>query len=393
LAIPYPLAGAAASRPVPLAWRNIVASKARLSRSSAGIGFAVLLMLMQLGFEGAFFAASLQVLHGLDGDLFIQSVHKYQFATQDPIPVSLLTTARAVPGVASARPLYADWFDLFWENPSDGKSYLVRGFAFDPDQPVFLFPDINAAAARLKADGAVLVDRRARPFLGMNGSARQTEVNRSRVHIAGNFALGPDFVSDGTIVANPRTFATLLRGAAGNPPGMAMAVLKLDPGADPAAVAAALKKAVPADISVMTKAALIEFERAFQAKVSSAGPIFAIGTIVGFVVGMLISYQITFTDIADQLPQYATLKAIGYPTGYLLRVVLQQAAMNGISGWIPAWLLALGLHRVIGDIALLPMHMTLEITMLSLGLTLVMCLISAAIAVRRVIRADPAAVF
>ena len=155
----------------------------------------------------------------------------------------------------------------------------------------------------------------------------------------------------------------------------------------------ALQKALPADITVMTKNQLIAFERAFQADVSSAGPIFAIGTIVGFVVGMLISYQIIFTEVSDQLPQYATLKAIGYPTVYLLRVVLEQAALNGIAGWIPAWLLSLGLYRLIGQIALLPMHMSLGIALVSLGLTLGMCLVSAAIAVGRVIRADPAAVF
>jgi putative ABC transport system permease protein len=392
VAIPFPLIGGA-TRPVPLAWRNLVANKARLLRSSAGIGFAVLLMLMQLGFEGAFFSASLLVLRGLDGDLFVQSVHKYQFATQDPIPASLLSPLRKVPGVASARPLYADWFDLFWKNTVTGKSYLVRGFAFDPEEPVFLFADVNAGAQRLKTAGAVLVDRRARPFLGMNQPAQATEVNGTKVDIAGNFALGPDFISDGTIIAGTDTFARLLRGAAGTPPGIAMGVIKLKPGADLAAVETALKQALPADVTVMTKSGLIAFERAFQAKVSSAGPIFAIGTIVGFVVGMLISYQITFTEVADQLPQYATLKAIGYPTGYLLRVVLGQAAMNGISGWIPAWLLAVALYRLIGDVALLPMHMTIGITLVSLGLTLVMCLISAAIAVRRVIRADPAAVF
>ncbi len=82
----------------------------------------------------------------------------------------------------------------------------------------------------------------------------------------------------------------------------------------------------------MTKPELIAFERAFQADVSSAGPIFAIGTVVGFVVGMLISYQITYTDVSDQLPQYATLKAIGYPTVYLLRVVLEQAALERARG-------------------------------------------------------------
>ena len=393
MTIAFPLAGRAGSHPVPLAWRSLTSNKWRLVRSSAGIGFAVLLMLMQIGFEKAFFDAALEILRGLDGEIFLHSAHKYQFATQDPIPAELLKTALTVPGVASARPLYADWSDLFWKNPFDGKIYLVRGFAFDPDEPVFLFPEVNARRAQLKTAGAVLVDRRGRRFLGMDRAAAQSELNGAKVKIVGNFAIGPDFMSDGTVIMSDRTFAELMRGDAGNPSGIEAGVIKLAPGADPAAVQAALKKALPPGIAVLTKDQLVAFERAFQADVSSAGPIFAIGTIVGFVVGMLISYQITFTEVSDQLPQYATLKAIGYPTVYLLRVVLEQAALNGIAGWVPAWLLSLGLYRLIGHIALLPMRMSLGITLLSLGLTLGMCLISAAIAVRRVIRADPAAVF
>jgi putative ABC transport system permease protein len=155
----------------------------------------------------------------------------------------------------------------------------------------------------------------------------------------------------------------------------------------------ALRKALPATTAVFTKPELIEFERKFQAAVSSAGPIFAMGTIVGFIVGMLISYQITYTDLADQLPQYATLKAIGYGTGYLLRVVLEQAAFNALAGWISALLVSILLYRIIGQAALLPLHMTAKIIFVSLGLTLGMCLISAAIAVGRVIKADPAEVF
>ena len=393
MAVAFFIPHRAGSNPVPLAWRSLTSNKWRLLRSSAGIGFAVLLMLMQLGFEKAFFDASLQVLRGLDGDIFVQSIHKYQFATQDPFSISVLAAAKTVPGVASVRPLYADWFDLFWKNPADGKSYLVRVFAFDPDEPVFLFPEVNAARAKLKTAGTVLVDRRARRFLGMDRGFTRSEINGVNVDIVGNFALGPDFVSDGTVIMNERTFASVARGVAGNPPGAEIGLIKLAAGAEPATVQRALQKALPADITVMTKNQLIAFERAFQADVSSAGPIFAIGTIVGFVVGMLISYQIIFTEVSDQLPQYATLKAIGYPTVYLLRVVLEQAALNGIAGWIPAWLLSLGLYRLIGQIALLPMHMSLGIALVSLGLTLGMCLVSAAIAVGRVIRADPAAVF
>jgi putative ABC transport system permease protein len=378
---------------VPLAWRSLTANKWRLVRSSAGIGFAVLLMLTQLGFEGAFFAAALQVLRGLDGDIFLQSAHKYQFATQDPFPASLLAAARTVPGVKSAWPFYADWFDLFWKSPVDAKVYLVRGFAFDTNRPVLLLPPVNDQATRLQNTGTVLVDDRARRFLGMDRPVAQSEINGVRVDIVGKFALGPDFISDGTVIMSERTFASVMHASANNPPGVELGVIKLAPGADPAQIQSALRRALPANIAVLTKDQLIAFERSFQANVSSAGPIFAAGTIVGFVVGMLISYQITFTEVSDQLPQYATLKAIGYPTTYLLRVVLEQAALNGIAGWIPAWMMSLGLYRLIGQVALLPMQMTVGIALSSLALTLGMCLLSAAIAVGRVIRADPAAVF
>jgi putative ABC transport system permease protein len=242
----------------------------------------------------------------------------------------------------------------------------------------------------LKEANTVLVDRRARRFLGMASGVAETELNGAKVKIVGSFALGPDFQSDGTVIMSERTFASLLRGAA---PGVDAGVIKLAASADPAAVQQALRKALPDGIAVMTKPQLIDFERKFQAEVSSAGPIFAMGTIVGFVVGMLISYQVTYTDLADQLPQYATLKAMGYRTGYLLRVVLEQAGFNALAGWIPALLLSILLYHVIGGVALLPLHMTANIVLVSLGLTLGMCLLSATIAVRRVVRADPAEVF
>jgi len=379
--------------PVPLAWRNLVASKPRLLRSAGGIGFAVLLMLMQLGFDQAFFDASLDIVRRIDGDLILQKASKYRFVTRDPFPARDLDLARNINGVASARPLYADWVDLFWKNPTNGKSFLVRGFAFNPDEPVLEFPEVGAQLARLKADDTVLVDRRARRFLGMDGRAAETEINGIKVRLVGNFALGPDFQSDGTVMMNDRTFAKLLRASAGNPPEIEAGVVKLAAGADAKSVAAALRAALPPTLAVMTKDELVEQERDFQAKVSSAGPIFAMGTLVGFVVGMLISYQITYTDLSDQLPQYATLKAMGYRTRYLLGVVLEQAAMNAVAGWLPAWLLGLLLFYVVGELALLPLRMTLALTVLSLGLTLGMCLVSALIAVRRVVTADPAEVF
>jgi putative ABC transport system permease protein len=373
---------------VPLAWYNLLAKRPRLVRSSAGIGFAVLLMLMQLGFEAAFFNSSLEIIRALDADLVIESAHKYRFVTQQPFSPDLVAKAGAVPGVASASPLYADWFDTFWKNPFDDKVFLVRAFAFDPDRPVFRFPEIAAQSQKLKAADSVLIDRRARRFLGMDRAPKASEINGRPVRVIGSFALGPDFQSDGTVIMSAQTFRNLFPGT-----GVEAGIIKLAPGADQSAVIARLRAALPHDIAVLTKAQLLDLEERFQAAVSSAGPIFAMGTIVGFVVGMLISYQVIYSDLSEQLPQYATLKAMGYRRGYLIRTVLDQAGLSALAGWVPAFVLSLALYRLIAKLALIPLEMSAGIALLSLVLTLGMCLASAALAVRRVLAADPAEVF
>jgi len=378
---------------VPLAWRNLVANKPRLVRSSGGIGFAVLLMLIQLGFERAFFNASLEVIQLLDGDIFIQRASKYRFATRDPFPARDLEAARAVAGVASAWPLYAAWHELFWRNPADGKDFLVRVFAFDPDQPVLSLPEIEANERDLSNLDTAIVDRRARRFLGMDPPPPAAELNGSKIKIIGSFALGPDFENDGTVVVGDRTFGKLLPNPRGGAPDVELGVIKLIPGSDSLTVQRAIAAAVPTDVAVLTKAQLLELERKFQADVSSAGPIFVMGTLVGFIVGMLIAYQIIYTDVSEQQPQYATMKAMGYRTRYLVQVVLEQATLSALAGWVPAVLVSILLFRIIGGVALLPLHMTVELALVSLLLTLSMCLISAVLAVRRVVSADPAEVF
>jgi putative ABC transport system permease protein len=378
---------------VPLAWRNLLANKPRLLRSSGGIGFAVLLMLMQLGFERAFFNASLEVIRLLDGDIFLQHASKYRFATRDPFAARDLEAVRAVAGVASAWPLYAAWHELFWRNPADGKDFLVRVFAFDPDQPILSLPELEANLKDLSNLDTAIVDRRGRRFLGVDPPPPAAELNGSKVKIIGSFALGPDFENDGTVVVGDRTFAKLLPNPRGGATDVELGVIKLTPGSDSLTVQRAIAAAVTTDVAVLTKPQLLELERKFQADVSSAGPIFVMGTLVGFIVGMLIAYQIIYTDVAEQQPQYATMKAIGYPTRYLVQVVLEQATLSALAGWVPAVLVSILLFRIVGQLALLPLHMTMELALVSLLLTLGMCLISAVLAVRRVISADPAEVF
>ena len=382
-----------AYRGVPLAWRNLVADRWRLARASAGIAFAVLLMLVQLGFERAFFDASLNAVRQLDGDLFVMNASKYRFGTRDPFAPREMDAIKTVPGVSSVAPLYGDWQDFFWTSPVDDKPHLIRVFAFDPSaSPAFLLPAIADRQALLKADDTVLIDRRSRGFLGMDGNVTEAKLSGDAVHVVGKFALGPDFMSDGTIVMSARSFAKFFRMTPATLP-VETAIVKLNPDEDVAAAQKRLATALPPTLRVFTKAQLVDFESDFQAKLSSAAPIFWLGALVGFVVGTLISYQIIYTELSDRLPQYATLKGIGYRNAYLIASVLRQALLTGLAGYVPAWLLCLAVYRIIGDIALLPLQMTLSLTLISLALTLGMCLFAGAIAIRRVIEADPAEIF
>ena len=382
---------------VPLAWRNMFADPVRLARAAAGIGFAVFLMLMQLGFKHAFLESAVQFVRALDGEVFLVSATKYSMGQTDNFPRRRLYQALEDPDVIWSRPIYTERNLSIWKNPESKESFVIQVLAFDPDKPVIAIPEIMSHLDVLKQPDTILIDSRARRFLGSDFAvdAGETELARRRIRIAGTFPMGPDFTTDGTAIMGDRNFAKFFPERAGGarPTRAEIGVLKLDPEADPEIVATRLGARLADDVQVLTKEGLVALEEAFQLEVSNVGPIFLMGTVIGFVVGMLISYQILFTDLSDQLPQFATLKAMGYKNSYLVAVVMQQAVFYGLVGFVPAVILALFAFSVVGEIALLPMELTLDIAAGSGALTVGMCMAAGAVAVRRVLAADPAEVF
>jgi putative ABC transport system permease protein len=381
---------------VPLARRNLLADKRRLIRSIGGITFAALLMIVELGFRNAFIDSMLLAARQLDADIFLIGKTKYEFDRNAPFPRSQLYQARAVPGVASARPLYAERTASLWKNPQTHRTYAVQVFAFDPDEPVFLLPGVIANLSRLRQPDTLMADRRARSIIGHAAAGTETELARSKVEVVGTFSLGPNFFADGTVIMSDRNFAKLLPDQGRDESRLSeveVGVIKVRPGFDVAVVQRVLQTAMPDNVSVLSKGELLDREAGFHAQVSPVGPIFGVGVLVGFAVGMMISYQIIFSDLSDQLPQYATMKAMGYHDSALLRIVLQQAMLYAVVGYASAWILCLLIFRVLSEIALLPMEMTAGLTAISFGLTILMCNASALVAVRRVIAADPAEVF
>ena len=169
-------------------------------------------------------------------------------------------------------------------------------------------------------------------------------------------------------------------------------LISLKPGADVEQVREQLAAGLPNDVKVLTLEGFAEIEKNYWAS-TGIGFIFGLGVVVGFIVGIVIVYQILYSDVSDHLPEYATLKAIGYSDRYLLGVLTQEALLLAILGYIPGFILSFGLYQVAYAATLLPIAMTLERAGSVLVLTIIMCSVSGAIAMRKLRSADPADVF
>jgi putative ABC transport system permease protein len=146
------------------------------------------------------------------------------------------------------------------------------------------------------------------------------------------------------------------------------------------------------DTRIMTIQGYIDFEKGYWQKSTAIGFIFTLGTVMGFIVGIVIVYQILYTDVSDHIAEYATLKAMGYGNLFLAQIVIQEAFVLSILGFIPGLGISFGLYNLTKNATLLPLYIWDKAIPVMI-LTMFMCVISGAISLRKVQSADPAEIF
>ena len=381
---------------LPVAWRMLMHSPRRLALSTAGVACAVLLMFTQIGFLNAMFDGATELIRVLDGELIVVSKGKIALTSTSGFPRGRLAQALAVEGVAHAAPLYIEVASSWWKNPETGAARPIRVLAFDPDQRVFALPAIERARDALKLPDTALVDVKSKALFGPLQPGVTTELARRRVHVVGVFALGTDFANEGNVIMSTRSFGRYFpfrRSAEGDVESAELGVIRLAPGADADVVRADVRRALPDDVVVFTKDEFMGRERAYWQRNTPIGFIFGLGTGVGFAIGVIICYQILFTNVVDHLPQFATIKAIGYSNRYLAALVLQEAGLLSVLGFAAGVASSQALYSWLARLTGLPMHLTPGRVGLVLGLTVLMTSVAALLAVRKAMAADPAEVF
>ncbi len=380
---------------IPLAWLQLSHEKIRLLVAIAGISFADILMFMQLGFRDALFESAIRFHNNINGDIFLQSPQSTALIAMKSFPQRRLYQTLAFPGVQSATSIYIN--QAIWKNPVDKSTRGIFIYGFNPnDVEMFQLPGIKENVDKLKTPDTYLFDTKSRvqfgpiPELYNSGQKVETEVRNRKITIGGLFTLGASFGADGNLMTSDTNFIRLFNRDRGL---IDIGVVQVKPGTDIPATIAAMRAALPKDVEIFSREQFVNKELSYWQTGTSIGFIFTLGTVMGFIVGIVIVYQILYTDVADHLSEYATLKAMGYTDFYLLTVVFQEALILSIVGFFPGMFAAVGLYTMTRNATNLPLLMTVARATTVLILTMIMCVISGAIAVRKLRAADPADMF
>lgn len=380
---------------VPLAWLQLTREKMRLLVALAGISFAVILMMVQLGFRDALFDSTTTMHDNLNTDIVLISPQSTSLIAMKHFARRRLYQSLSLPGVESITPMSLGFGN--WINPETRKPRQLMIIAYPPDADVFNLPGIKEYQDRVKEENVVLFDEASRAEFGPIAQwfrARKTvstEVSGRKVTVGGIFRLGASFGADGNIITSDLNLLRIL--SSRSLALIDVGLIKLKPGVNVAQAVQVIRQALPDDVQVLTKSGFADFERAYWQSSTAIGFIFSLGSAMGFIVGIVIVYQILYTDVSDHLAEYATLKAMGYRSYFLISVVLQESLILAALGYLPGFFLSIGLYKLTKDATSLPIGMTLDRGITVFILTVIMCVVSGAIAMRKVQAADPADIF
>lgn len=378
---------------IPLAWKNLTYDWRRLALAVGGVAFAVLLMCMELSFYEALVESTLAVIDKLDCQLILISKAKYSLVVRAPFPRRRLIQALGCEGVAAADPLYIEMQLALLKDVRRGSEQPTRVLAFDLDKHVLNIDEVERRRNQLLLPDTALYDVKSKSSHGLNDAL---ELAGKRIKIVGLFELGTDFANDGNMIMSDLNYRKLFPERSSGADGMAevdVGVIKLSPGAKPIDVRDNLRSMLPGDVEVLTKREFGDHERDFWESATPIGYVFWLGTMMGFVVGTVICYQILYTDIDDHMAEFATLKAIGYGNAYFIGVVLQEAAILSVLGFLPGVIVSQGLCEIVAALTGLPVGVGQWILIKAFVLSAAMCIASGCLAMRRLLLADPAELF
>lgn len=370
----------------PLARRNLFHDKVRLTVTLTGIVFAVVLIVVELGLFVGFTETTSSLVDHSGADLWVTSKHVPYVELGAPFSERKLYQVKAVPGVKEADKFINRWTE--WKRP-DGRRESVQIVGFNPESglggPWNL---VQGSVEDLKVPDSIIVDDVYKQKLGVTRVGEVFEINGHRARVVG-FTHGIR-----AFTTSPYVFTTFKRA---QDFGRVQAdqtiyvLVKTEPGADVNQVRREILARVK-NVEVHTRPQFSRMTQVYWMFTTGAGVAVLLAAVLGLVVGFVVVAQTIYATTVDHLREFGTLKAMGAPNSYVYKVIIQQAALSAVMGYVVGMFVSFFVVRASqhgGAAILLPWPMAVGMFFL----TLLMCVGAATVSINKVTRLDPAMVF
>ncbi|SMX42648.1 FtsX-like permease family protein [Maliponia aquimaris] len=379
---------------LPIGWLQLTHKRGRFFAALAGVAFANVLVFVQLGIMNSMATATLQPYTFFRADIMISASDANALAEGGNVARQWMLQAFADPDVVSGMGLFVG--NAPWDR--GGKDISFTTFGVDPGQPNFLSPDIATDAVLLQVQDVAIIDRLARGLSRDEAAAIRPhtplsfETQGRTLTALDTFSGGGGFGGDGYMLVSDQTFLSMFAARSSGAPDHIL--LRLRPGADVAVVAQRLRGLISdPTLRIRSYADAGQEDLRYQQTKRPTGIIFGFGVLIGVLVGLVIVYQVLSADVADHLREYATFKAMGYGPGFFLGVVVEEALVLGVLGFLPGVAVGTAILTLMGKATTLPLAMTPGMAVMVFLGTIVFSVLSGVIATRRLAAADPADLF
>jgi putative ABC transport system permease protein len=389
----------------PLAWKNLTHDPRRLLIAVSGVTFAVVLMFMERGFQQALFDSTVAMVRRFNADIVINSKSRYSLSASGRFPANKIPLAQSCEGVEAAYPIYIENYMAVIRKP-DYPSRPIRVVGLDVRADLLggdLAPALDKYRPLLLGPETAIIDTKSKkgiyrfdPSLPKPTDPMELFLADKSITLVGTFELGTDFANDGTVFMSLDNFAHYFpfRELPSHPLSTAdLGLVICEESAESELVAKRLQTLLGENVDVRTRADFVDSEISFWDNSTPIGKVFFVGVLMGFIVGVLICYQVLFNDISDHMPEFATLMAMGYSSFYFISLVVREAVYLALFGFLPGVVISWALFHAISFATGLPTAHTLLNVLLVLVATIVMCIVSGLLAVRKLLGADPANLF
>ena len=370
----------------PLAQRNLFHDKVRLTVTLTGIVFAVVLIVVELGLFVGFTKTTSGLIDHSNADLWITSRNVPYIEQGVAFSERKLNQVRAVSGVEDAEKYIAHWTQ--WKLPNGSEeSVQIVGINVDSNlgRPWNL---VQGRVEDLQNPNAIILDELYKEKLGVTRVNQIVEINGHRARVVG-FTHGIR-----SFTTSPYVFTTFKNAQdyTGLREDQAYYILvTLAPGANAKQVQYDILAQVK-DVDVLTTPQFSHMTQFYWMFTTGAGVAVLLAAVLGLVVGFVVVAQTIYATTVDHLREYGTLKAMGAPNRYVYKVIVKQAAISALIGYVLGMIVsAFVVHASQSGGAAILLPLPLAVGMFFL--TLIMCIGAAMISINKVTRLDPAMVF